>query len=185
MRRETIIGKFERVNIGQSPLRGVVPNNIIQLSHTLKRYGIEDNLRISHFLAQCSFDSTGFTNREKTKGPNNETSGENFKYRGRGFVKIVGKEEYRKFGESLDEDFLTDPSMTEEDAILCSAYVFHSKRLNDIADLGATLNIVKEIRTGLIGSESSSDQVFTKFQEIWGKLKTNKNDKSRLSRRNG
>jgi putative chitinase len=72
-------------------------------------------------------------------GNGNEASGDGWKYRGRGFIGLTGKEQYEKFNryDLCTEDVLLNPDKVAEYPLnLVSALWFwECNKLNDIADL--------------------------------------------------
>lgn len=72
-------------------------------------------------------------------GNGNEASGDGWKYRGRGFIGLTGKEQYEKFNryDLCTEDVLLNPDKVAEYPLnLVSALWFwETHKLNDIADL--------------------------------------------------
>lgn len=72
-------------------------------------------------------------------GNGNEASGDGWKYRGRGFIGLTGKEQYEKFNhyDLCTEDVVLNPDKVAEYPLnLVSALWFWEKnKLNDIADL--------------------------------------------------
>lgn len=62
-------------------LKGHIPDSVIaQIPDTAAKFGITTNLRLAHFLAQCSHESGGF-----------KAVSENLNYSADGLVKIFGK----------------------------------------------------------------------------------------------
>ena len=96
-------------------------------------------------------------------GNGNEASGDGWKYRGRGFIGLTGKEQYEKFNryDLCTEDVLKNPDKVAEYPLnLVSALWFwETHKLNEIADLddggkiGETIveRITKKINGGLNG----------------------------------
>ena len=87
-----------------------------------------------------------------------ETSGEGFKFRGRGFIQLTGKENYTAFGKSINEDIPNNPDLVATKYPLLSAAWFFTKNgLHKIADQGATdqvvTSITKRVNGGTIGLE--------------------------------
>jgi putative chitinase len=85
-----------------------------------------------------------------------EASGEGFKYCGRGYIQLTGKDNYTAFGKSINEDLTKDPTVVAGKYALLSAGWFFSKNgLNKLADGGATdavvTQITKRVNGGTIG----------------------------------
>ena len=85
-----------------------------------------------------------------------EASGEGYKFRGRGYIQLTGKDNYTAFGKSIGIDMLVNADSVATTHALTSAAWFWSKnKLNEIADTGATDEVVtkitKRVNGGTIG----------------------------------
>lgn len=88
-------------------------------------------------------------------GNGNESSGEGWKYRGRGFIQITGKENYFRLANDTDLDFLKNPDLLleEANAIISALWFWNLKGLNSLADKDDIVGITKKINGGLNGLE--------------------------------
>lgn len=86
-------------------------------------------------------------------GNGNEASGEGWKYRGRGFIQITGKENYHRLSNDTDIDFLHNPDLLleEANAMISALWFWKIKGLNKFADLDDILTITKRINGGTNG----------------------------------
>ena len=85
-----------------------------------------------------------------------ESTGEGFKFRGRGYIQLTGKDNYTAFGKSINEDFLSNPDKVASSyALLSAAWFFNKNGLHKMADEGATDTVVtkitKRVNGGTIG----------------------------------
>jgi putative chitinase len=82
-----------------------------------------------------------------------ESSGDGYKYRGRGVIQLTGKDNYTACGKALDLDLLTDPDCVAENpvAVLSAGWFWNTRRLNDWADKGDITTVTKKINGGTIG----------------------------------
>jgi putative chitinase len=85
-----------------------------------------------------------------------EASGDGFKFRGRGYIQLTGKDNYTQFGKAINEDISGNPDVVSGKYALLSAAWFWSKNgLNKLADGGATdatvTSITKRVNGGTIG----------------------------------
>lgn len=85
-----------------------------------------------------------------------EASGEGFKFRGRGYIQLTGKDNYTAFDKFVDEDILANPDLVATKyPLLSAAWFFHKNGLHKIADEGATDDVVtkvtKRVNGGTIG----------------------------------
>ena len=85
-----------------------------------------------------------------------ETSGEGYKFRGRGYIQLTGKQNYTAFDASVPESIVDNPDLVATKYPLASAAWFWSKNgLNAIADQGPSVETVtkatKRVNGGTIG----------------------------------
>jgi len=88
-------------------------------------------------------------------GNGNEASGEGWKYRGRGFIQITGKENYFRLANDTDLDCLKNPDLLleEANAMISALWFWNLKGLNSLADKNDIVSITKKINGGLNGIE--------------------------------
>lgn len=86
-------------------------------------------------------------------GNGDESSGDGFRYRGRGFIQLTGKFNYSKISEYFGEDFVKNPDLLLEPVwmALAAAWFWSINDLNQLADNGDTLVITKRINGGTHG----------------------------------
>lgn len=85
-----------------------------------------------------------------------EASGEGWKFHGRGFIQLTGKENYTVFTKSIGEDCVANPDLVASKYALASAAWFFNKNgLHKMADGGANddtvTKITKRVNGGTIG----------------------------------
>lgn len=91
-------------------------------------------------------------------GNGNEASKEGYKYRGRGYIQLTGKDNYSAFANSVSEDVLGNPDLvTSQYPLLSAAWFWDTRSLNALADAGASDEVVtkitKKVNGGLNGLE--------------------------------
>lgn len=88
-------------------------------------------------------------------GNGDESSGEGWKYRGRGFLQITGKENYFRLANDNDLDCLKNPDLLlqEANAIISALWFWNLKGLNELADNDDITGITKRINGGVNGLE--------------------------------
>ena len=89
-------------------------------------------------------------------GNGTEASGDGYKFRGRGYIQLTGKDNYTAFGKSIGVDICANPDLVASQYALASAAWFFSKNgLHKIADEGASdlvvTKITKRVNGGTIG----------------------------------
>ena len=177
-------------------LKGHIPDSVIaQIPETAAKFNITTNLRLAHFLAQCSHESGGFKavsenlnysvdglkkifpkyfpgniaesyarNPEKIAskvygsrmGNGDETTKEGFKFRGRGYIQLTGKQNYTNFAKFIGEDTVSNPDLVATKYPLASAaFFFDTNKLWSICDKGAddatVTAVTKRVNGGVIG----------------------------------
>jgi putative chitinase len=85
-----------------------------------------------------------------------ESSGEGFKFRGRGYIQLTGKQNYTAFDAAVPDDIVANPDLVSTKHALASAAWFWKKNgLNLIADTGSSTEVVtkitKRVNGGTIG----------------------------------
>jgi putative chitinase len=89
-------------------------------------------------------------------GNGTEASGDGYKFRGRGYIQLTGKDNYTAFGKSIGEDMTTNPDKVASTyALLSAAWFFSKNGLHRMADEGASdavvTKITKRVNGGTIG----------------------------------
>ena len=105
-------------------------------------------------------------------GNGDEASGEGFKFRGRGYIQLTGKNNYTNFSKFIGEDCVANPDLVATKYPLASAgFFFDSNKLWSICDKGAddatVTAVTKRVNGGTIGL---SDRI-KHFKEYYNLLK--------------
>ena len=85
-----------------------------------------------------------------------ESTGDGFKFRGRGYIQLTGKDNYTAFGRAINEDMTANPDkVATHYALLSAAWFFSKNGLHRMADEGASdlvvTKITKRVNGGTIG----------------------------------
>ena len=85
-----------------------------------------------------------------------ESTGEGYKFRGRGYIQLTGKDNYTAFGKAINEDMTANPDkVATHYALLSAAWFFSKNGLHKMADQGASdavvTSITKRVNGGTIG----------------------------------
>jgi putative chitinase len=194
-------------------LKGHVPDAVYnQIQDTATKFNITNDLRLAHFLAQCSHESGNFKavsenlnyssdglkkifpkyfpgtlsesyarNPEKIAarvyggrmGNGDETTKEGFKFRGRGYIQLTGKNNYTNFTKFIGEDCVSNPDLVATKYPLASAaFFFNNNNLWSICDKGATDSVVTEVTKRVNGGKIGLvDRIkhFKHFHELLSK----------------
>jgi putative chitinase len=88
-------------------------------------------------------------------GNGDESSGDGFRYCGRGLIQLTGKNNYTKFAESIHMAVEEVPTLLEtyDGAVKSACWFWSSNNLNQWADAGDILTMTKRINGGTIGLE--------------------------------
>ena len=85
-----------------------------------------------------------------------ESTQEGYKFRGRGYIQLTGKENYTAFGKAINEDMVSNPDKVASSyALLSAAWFFNKNGLHKMADEGSSDTVVtkitKRVNGGTIG----------------------------------
>jgi len=132
----------ENLNYGAKGLRGI-----------FGKYFKDDATAKAHERKPEKIANVVYANR---MGNGNTASGEGWKFRGRGYIQLTGKDNYTAFGKAIKEDIISNPDLVATQyALLSAAWFFHKNGLHKIADQGATDAVVtlvtKRVNGGTIG----------------------------------
>jgi len=132
----------ENLNYGAKGLRGI-----------FGKYFKDDVTAKAHERKPEKIANVVYANR---MGNGNTASGEGWKFRGRGYIQLTGKDNYTAFGKAIKEDITSNPDLVATKyALLSAAWFFHKNGLHKIADQGATDAVVtlvtKRVNGGTIG----------------------------------
>jgi putative chitinase len=105
-------------------------------------------------------------------GNGDESTGEGYKYRGRGYIQLTGKSNYTGFAKFIGEDTVANPDLVATKYPLASAaFFFNSNNLWSICDKGAddaaVTAVTKRVNGGTIGL---ADRI-KHFKEFYSLLK--------------
>lgn len=86
-------------------------------------------------------------------GNGNETSGDGFKFRGRGLIQLTGRTNYMLFAESIETDINEIPAylQTFEGAVQGACWFWEQNNLNEYADENDIAGLSKRINGGTNG----------------------------------
>lgn len=151
-------------------LSTIVPNAkdrialVVQpLNEAMYAWGITDTpIREAMFIAQVAHESGSFryvkeiASGEAYEGRadlGNTEAGDGVRFKGRGYIQVTGRANYKACGEALGLDLIEHPELLENTANACrsAAWFWYIKGLNDLADKGDFLGITKRINGGTNG----------------------------------
>jgi putative chitinase len=88
-------------------------------------------------------------------GNGDETSGDGYRYCGRGLIQLTGKDNYTRYAQSLEisVEEASEHLTTFEGCVQSAAWFWENNNLNQWADKGDILTLTKRINGGTIGLE--------------------------------
>lgn len=105
-------------------------------------------------------------------GNGSESTGEGYKYRGRGYIQLTGKSNYQKFGAFIGEDIISNPDLVATKYALASAaFFFNKNNLWTTCDKGSSESVIKEVTKRVNGGYNGLSDRIIKFNYYWKLLK--------------
>jgi putative chitinase len=100
-----------------------------------------------------------------------ETTGEGYKFRGRGYIQLTGKDNYRAFDAVVTESIVDNPDLVATKyPLLSAAWFFHKNGLHKIADKGATDAVITEVTKRVNGGTIGLADRIKHFKEYYALL---------------
>lgn len=97
-------------------------------------------------------------------GNGDEASGDGFKFRGRGYIQLTGKDNYKQFSDFIGEDCVANPDLVATKYPLTSAAFFFNKNgLWTICDKGDTPDVVTLVTKRVNGGTHGLEDRLSKF----------------------
>ena len=101
-----------------------------------------------------------------------EATGEGYKFRGRGYIQLTGKDNYKAFDAVVPENLLESPDLVATKyPLLSAAWFFHKNGLHKIADGGATDAVVTSVTKRVNGGTIGLPDRIKHFKEYYALLK--------------
>lgn len=207
-----VLPTVEKEVLKTDKLKGQVPDSVIaEIALIADKFNIITNLRLAHFLAQCSHESGNFKavseNLNYSKdglmrifpkyfpgnlaesyaykpemiasrvygnrmGNGDEASKEGFKFRGRGYIQLTGKQNYQIFSQFIGEDCVANPDLVATKYPLGSAaFFFNNNKLWSICDGGSSDDVVTAVTKRVNGGTIGLDHRLSEFKKFFNLLK--------------
>lgn len=104
-------------------------------------------------------------------GNGDEASKEGYKYRGRGYIQLTGKDNYRNFSAASNADVVDNPDLVKTTyPLLSAAWFWGSRKLNPIADQGDGDEVVEQITRKVNGGLNGLDDRIAYFKKYYAAL---------------
>ena len=110
----------------------------------------------------------GLGNPTMARSLGNTAPGDGYKYRGRGFIQLTGRSEYREVGRMIGIDLEAQPEKAAEPlpALMSAAALWDDRDLNAYADRNDIVLITKKINGGRNGLDDRQSRLTT-AKRIW------------------
>jgi putative chitinase len=141
-------------------------------------------LQRAHFLAQCAHESGEFKWREEfasgsayegRKDLGNTQPGDGVRFKGRGFVQITGRANYKQFSKYCGEDLTANPTaLATKYAADTATWFWQTRKLNAYA-VDDSLASIKAITRRINGGFNGLQDRVNRFADYWAILKDNPN----------
>lgn len=133
------------------------------LINSLNDLGIHNRNERAAFMAQMAHESNGFKNLEEIAGPKqwaryqrnpdlgNTQPGDGERFKGRGFIQLTGRWNYKHYGDKIGVDLISNPQLAADPEIaikLAHAY-WKDKKAGEAARKGDFDRVTKVINPGM------------------------------------
>jgi putative chitinase len=137
----------------------------IGLRTTFKKYFPTESLAIKYQRKPIMIANRVYANR---MGNGDESIGDGYKFRGRGYIQLTGKSNYIAFGKSIDDDLVNNPDKVATDyPLLSAAWFFHKNGIHKISDGGATRANVEAVTRRVNGGLIGIDHRLSEFEKYY------------------
>lgn len=104
-------------------------------------------------------------------GNGDEASKDGYKYRGRGYIQLTGKDNYGAFAKAIGDDVVTNPDWVKiKYPLLSAAWFWNTRALNELADQGASDDVVTKITKKVNGGTLGLDDRISHFKKYYALL---------------
>ena len=139
------------------------------LSTVFKRFFINESEINLYAKNSQNISNKVYGNR---MGNGNELSGDGWKYRGRGYIQLTGKDNYKLLDQFVPENLIDNPDLVATKyPLMSAAWFFNKNGLHKLADKGDNDSVVvlitKKINVKLLGL----DERILNFKKFYSLLK--------------
>jgi len=105
-------------------------------------------------------------------GNGDKSTGDGWKFRGRGYIQLTGRNNYIEFSKAINEDLTSNPDLVATKyPLLSAAWFFYKNGLHKLADNGADDSVVTQITKRVNGGVLGLDDRKKHFKEYYNILK--------------
>lgn len=145
-----------------------------------KDAAIEEGLEgaeLASFMSQVAHESDSFRTAEEYASGSayegradlgNTQAGDGVRYKGRGYIQLTGRTNYKNAGDALGLDLINNPSLAEEpaNAAAISLWFWKTKVKPQVPDFMDTERVTKVVNGGFNGLDDRK-KYFDKFTKKW------------------
>lgn len=134
------------------------------LGKIFKKYFPTFELQVAYQRKPEKIANKVYANR---MGNSDEASGDGWKYRGRGFIQLTGKDNYLVLSKDARIDCFNNPDLLlqEANATIAALWFWGKNKINDLADDDDIISVTKKINGGLNGIEDRK-RLLIKWKQI-------------------
>ena len=141
------------------------------LKKTFSKYFKQPGLAEAYARKPELIASRVYANR---MGNNGEGSRDGWKFRGRGYLQLTGKDIYERFNEFVEDDVVTNPELVATKyPLLSAAWFFHTNNINKVSDRGATNDTVRRVTRVVNGGYNGLEDRQRYFKKYYDLLDDN------------
>lgn len=97
-----------------------------------------------------------------------EETMEGYIYRGRGYIQLTGKDNYRAFNSIVVEDVVENPDLVSTHyPLLSAAWFFNRRGINSIADGGASDHVITQVTRRVNGGVNGLNDRMREFRRLY------------------
>lgn len=105
-------------------------------------------------------------------GNGDESSGDGYKYSGRGAIQLTGKDNYAAFDKYVDDDILNNPGLVATKyPLMSAAFFFEKNKLWTICDKGSDTATITSLTKRINGGTNGLNDRIQKFNKFYNILK--------------
>lgn len=154
-----------------------VPSELVT---AMRKYGIgKTPLERAHFLAQTNHESGNFVYKEEIASGTayegradlgNTEPGDGKRYKGRGYIQLTGRANYKKFGPTAGADFVGNPTIVATKYYSDTACMFWKANKLGEKCKDSSINTIKIVTKRINGGYNGLDDRTKKFAKYWEEL---------------
>ncbi len=179
---------FEAIRADRSITKQKTPPR--ELIKAMKDYNISSDLERAHFLAQTSHESNNFYYTEEIasgaayegrKDLGNTQPGDGIRFKGRGYIQLTGRSNYRAYNnylksKGITDDVLLNPELVATKYFADSAAYWWKNigiRVSERANNGSSDIDVLNVTTRVNGGTNGYEDRLEKFDYYWSEIEKN------------